>query len=272
MPQHDRDRETTGAMESSTEDQLDGDPATGTSTKDSSSTEESASTKDSSPATKDSSPARHSISTKDNGSGRTRTMRKGAYALGLLVLLGGGGLALRPGDPPQQPALTRSADQRANRSEVRPTVLPTTDAPTPVPTTPPPAPATAVPTTKTPTRAPTPTKKAPQPPVVPSVGCTAYTGNKLVACNILPEFGYSTGEMSALVPMWQKESGWSVTAANSSGAYGIPQALPGSKMASVASDWRTNPATQIRWGLSYIKGRYGSPSAAWAYWQAHGWY
>ncbi len=66
------------------------------------------------------------------------------------------------------------------------------------------------------------------------------------------------------------ESGWNVTATNaSSGAYGLAQALPGSKMASAGADWRTNPATQIRWALSYMNSRYGSPNAAWAYWQHH---
>jgi len=78
--------------------------------------------------------------------------------------------------------------------------------------------------------------------------------------------------MAALGPMWQRESGWSTSAANASGAYGIPQALPGSKMATAGPDWQTDPATQISWGLSYIKGRYGSPSAAWSFWQSHGWY
>ncbi|MGA5700445.1 transglycosylase SLT domain-containing protein [Peterkaempfera bronchialis] len=69
------------------------------------------------------------------------------------------------------------------------------------------------------------------------------------------------------------ESDWNVRATNpSSGAYGLPQALPGSKMASVASDWRTNPVTQIKWGLNYMNERYGSPNAAWAFWQTHHWY
>jgi hypothetical protein len=66
---------------------------------------------------------------------------------------------------------------------------------------------------------------------------------------------------------------WKVNATNrSSGAYGIPQALPGSKMASAGSDWRTNPATQIIWGVNYMKGRYGSPCRAWTFKHAHGWY
>lgn len=71
----------------------------------------------------------------------------------------------------------------------------------------------------------------------------------------------------------QKESGWRVTATNpSSGAYGLVQALPGSKMASAGADWRTNPATQIKWGLNYMNSRYGSPCGAWSFWQSHHWY
>ncbi|WP_329135949.1 lytic transglycosylase domain-containing protein [Streptomyces sp. NBC_01476] len=67
-----------------------------------------------------------------------------------------------------------------------------------------------------------------------------------------------------------RESGWNYTATNpSSGAYGLVQSNPGSKMASVASDWRTNPATQIKWGLNYMNSRYGSPCGAWEYWQGH---
>jgi hypothetical protein len=70
-----------------------------------------------------------------------------------------------------------------------------------------------------------------------------------------------------------RESGWNYRATNaSSGAYGLVQALPGSKMASVGADWRTNPATQIRWGLNYMNSRYGSPCGAWSFWQAHSWY
>ncbi|GAA5177356.1 hypothetical protein GCM10023322_01860 [Rugosimonospora acidiphila] len=104
-------------------------------------------------------------------------------------------------------------------------------------------------------------------------GCGDYSGNQLIACQLLPSFGFSTSEMPALVQMWDRESGWNPTAENpSSGAYGIPQALPGDKMASVASDWQTDAATQIKWGLGYIKDQYGTPSDAWAFWQANGWY
>ncbi|MFI1399276.1 transglycosylase SLT domain-containing protein [Streptomyces sp. NPDC020681] len=69
------------------------------------------------------------------------------------------------------------------------------------------------------------------------------------------------------------ESGWDAKASNpSSGAYGLVQALPGGKMASAGSDWKTNPATQIEWGLDYMKDRYGSPCGAWSAWQSQGWY
>lgn len=73
--------------------------------------------------------------------------------------------------------------------------------------------------------------------------------------------------------LWQRESGWNKYAMNPySGAYGIPQALPGSKMASAGPNWRSNAATQIRWGLRYIRARYGSPHRAWNHSQATGWY
>ena len=81
------------------------------------------------------------------------------------------------------------------------------------------------------------------------------------------------GQFGCLDRLWTKESEWRVRATNpSSGAYGIPQSLPASKMASAGSDWRTNPRTQIRWGLGYISDRYGSPCAAWAHSQSHNWY
>ncbi|QBZ72300.1 glycosyltransferase [Streptomyces phage Circinus] len=80
-------------------------------------------------------------------------------------------------------------------------------------------------------------------------------------------------QFGCLNNLFNRESGWNPYAANpSSGAYGIPQALPGSKMASAGSDWRTNPYTQVRWGVSYIKSRYGTPCSAWAHSQSVGWY
>ncbi len=80
-------------------------------------------------------------------------------------------------------------------------------------------------------------------------------------------------EWGCLEKLWDKESHWNERAMNRySGAYGIPQSLPGSKMASAGGDWQTNPATQIKWGLGYIAGRYKSPCGAWAHSQSVGWY
>src|SRR5699024_5793823 len=85
-----------------------------------------------------------------------------------------------------------------------------------------------------------------------------------IAQEMLGDRGWGQDQWQCLDNLWSRESGWNPSAHNSSsGAYGIPQALPGSKMASVGSDWRTNPATQIEWGLNYVEGRYGSPCGAW---------
>lgn len=84
--------------------------------------------------------------------------------------------------------------------------------------------------------------------------------------------GWGEDQYSCLVSLFNRESGWRVNASNPSGAYGIPQALPGSKMASAGADWQTNPATQIAWGLGYISARYGTPCGAWGHSQSSGWY
>ncbi|GAA2108233.1 peptidoglycan DD-metalloendopeptidase family protein [Streptomyces synnematoformans] len=92
--------------------------------------------------------------------------------------------------------------------------------------------------------------------------------NQQIAKTMLGRYGWAATQFGPLKKLWQHESGWNHLARNpSSGAYGIPQSLPASKMASAGSDWRTNPATQIKWGLGYIKGRYGSPASAWSFWQ-----
>jgi hypothetical protein len=94
-----------------------------------------------------------------------------------------------------------------------------------------------------------------------------------IAEQMLSQFGWSSSQFSCLDPLWQEESGWNVSAYNpGSGAFGIPQALPGSRMSSAGPDWETDAATQIRWGLEYIQGLYGSPCAAWAHEEADGWY
>ncbi|MEU8208505.1 lytic transglycosylase domain-containing protein [Micromonospora sp. NPDC049044] len=103
--------------------------------------------------------------------------------------------------------------------------------------------------------------------------CEEFSGNRKIGCALMIDKGFGISEFPCLEKLWTKESGWNHKAANtSSGAYGIPQALPGSKMGTVAADWRTNPATQITWGLGYIKGRYNSPCGAWSYFQSHGHY
>ena len=85
--------------------------------------------------------------------------------------------------------------------------------------------------------------------------------------------GWGQDQFACLDALWSRESGWRTNAANgSSGAYGIPQALPGSKMATAGADWQTNPATQITWGLGYITGRYGTPCGAWEFFSARNWY
>jgi Transglycosylase SLT domain len=100
------------------------------------------------------------------------------------------------------------------------------------------------------------------------------TDPKEIARQILKnKFSYGSSQFDCFNSIIMRESMWRVNATNpSSGAYGIPQALPGSKMASEGSDWRTNPATQIIWSIKYMKDRYGSPCSAWGFKSAHGWY
>jgi hypothetical protein len=113
----------------------------------------------------------------------------------------------------------------------------------------------------------------PTPSATASAAPAASGSPQQIARAMLGSFGWSSSQVSCLDPLWAHESGWSVTAYNAgSGAYGIPQALPGSRMASAGPAWQTNAATQIRWGLEYIKGTYGSPCGAWDHEQATGWY
>ncbi|MFI5906635.1 transglycosylase SLT domain-containing protein [Dactylosporangium sp. NPDC051541] len=120
------------------------------------------------------------------------------------------------------------------------------------------------------TRSPSATPPSNSPPKYPvPASCDVYSGNKKTGCAVLIGMGFGLDQMPCLANLWDKESGWNPKAANPSGAYGIPQALPGSKMASAGADWKTNPETQIRWGLGYIKGKYKNPCGAWSYWQSH---
>jgi hypothetical protein len=94
-----------------------------------------------------------------------------------------------------------------------------------------------------------------------------------IARAMLPSYGWTpSSQFGCLVNLWNRESHWNTHAGNASGAYGIPQALPGSKMASAGPNWQNDARTQIKWGLGYIKGRYSNPCGAWAHSQSTGWY
>ncbi|SEG29742.1 hypothetical protein SAMN05444920_102490 [Nonomuraea solani] len=97
--------------------------------------------------------------------------------------------------------------------------------------------------------------------------------NKKIALGQVVQRAWNVQEFRCLDNLWTRESNWNHRALNrSSGAYGIPQALPAGKMRGAGRDWKSNPETQIRWGLSYIKGRYGRPCGAWGHWRSHNWY
>ena len=109
--------------------------------------------------------------------------------------------------------------------------------------------------------------------VAPAAGMPDPDSAKAIGLKMVLERGWGVDQYDCLEWLWDRESHWNIMAANpSSGAYGIPQALPGDKMASAGADWQTNPVTQITWGLGYIEGRYGSPCGAWAHSEDVGWY
>lgn len=131
-------------------------------------------------------------------------------------------------------------------------------------------------------------KEAPKP-VVPAVTTTSSSGSshsgapaagtpdpgsaQAYAQGVLASQGMGADQFNCLVALWNRESHWNVYAYNSSsGAYGIPQALPGSKMASAGADWATSFVTQVNWGLGYVEGRYGTPCGAWDHSESTGWY
>lgn len=112
-----------------------------------------------------------------------------------------------------------------------------------------------------------------EPQAVASALATDATGNRAIGAELAAARGWGGDQFSCLDALWTRESDWRHTADNpTSSAYGIPQALPGSKMASHGADWATNPATQIAWGLDYIAGRYGTPCGALSHSDAVGWY
>jgi folate-dependent tRNA-U54 methylase TrmFO/GidA len=102
-----------------------------------------------------------------------------------------------------------------------------------------------------------------------AAGANSAAQAKTIAHRMIP----NSAQYNAFSKIVQHESGWNVRAVNaSSGAYGLVQALPGSKMASAGANWKTSAATQIKWGLNYMNARYGSPVGAWKFWQVHHWY
>jgi hypothetical protein len=114
-------------------------------------------------------------------------------------------------------------------------------------------------------------ESAPAP--APAPAPVASGDSRSIARSMLASYGWGGDQWGCLDSLWQRESGWNHLAMNaSSGAYGIPQSLPGNKMATAGADWQTNPVTQITWGLTYIQGRYGSPCNAWAHSEANNWY
>lgn len=111
---------------------------------------------------------------------------------------------------------------------------------------------------------------------VPTRASRAASDDRKPVTKSPKEYARSTmnsGQFSCFSSVISRESGWDIYATNpSSGAYGLAQALPGSKMASAGSDWRTNGVTQVKWALSYMNSRYGSPCGAWEFWRSHSWY
>ncbi|GAA3685574.1 hypothetical protein FB459_1967 [Yimella lutea] len=202
--------------------------------------------------------------------------------------------AMQPIDKGPSSTPLRPVEISVSRSSARPVMLapaaqalplvqstPVVIVPTPTTVPARPAPAAKTPTQKSKTRAPSaatpaqPTKdtSAPNPKPVEKAAPVPAGSARSIAQSMLSSYGWGQDQFGCLDRLWTRESGWAHTATNpSSGAYGIPQSLPGSKMASAGADWRTNPATQITWGLTYIKGRYGSPCGAWAHSEAVNWY
>jgi hypothetical protein len=106
-----------------------------------------------------------------------------------------------------------------------------------------------------------------------SAAAAPHGSNRAIGRQLAAARGWTGPQWGCLDQLWTRESGWRmVWNTAGSGAYGIPQSLPASKMATAGPDWMTNPATQIRWGLSYIAGRYGTPCGAWAHETANSWY
>ena len=179
----------------------------------------------------------------------------------------------------EQAAAEQAAREAAARAAAAAAATPSPTTAKPSTTTAKPSPSTTKPTTSSasstsPTSSSSPSTSVPPKTTDPQI-LWAQKNPKTVAQQLMPKFGFASSEWTCLESLWQKESSWYWAADNPySSAYGIPQALPGTKMATAGADWLINPATQITWGLGYIKGRYGTPCSAWAKWQSRSphWY
>lgn len=158
-----------------------------------------------------------------------------------------------------QPKPSPTPAPRPSTSSSSTSATPSTTTPSTTPTSTP---------TSTSTSSSSPSSSTP-PPTTNSSLAWAQSHPRTVAQQLLPKFGFDSSQWTCLDALWDHESSWNWAADNPySSAYGIPQALPGTKMATAGADWLVNPATQISWGLGYIKSRYGTPCAAWDAWQA----
>lgn len=107
----------------------------------------------------------------------------------------------------------------------------------------------------------------------PKIRAGSPEGNRSFARKKMSKWGWDEKQFECLVNLWERESNWNHEADNpKSSAFGIPQALPGERMSEIGEDWRTNPETQIKWGLKYISGRYSTPCNAWKHFQNKNWY
>lgn len=210
--------------------------------------------------------------------------RMAVVAAGVALLMGVGSAghaaeqALSAKDTATQVAAARSASASSSApikawttATAEPAVPLETKAPAPAPSATP-APA-ATPAPSAAAAAPEPAAVAPAAAPVAPVAVDDPAAAQAYAASRLSAYGWGPEQMQSLITLWERESNWRTTAVNaSSGAYGIVQSLPGSKMASVGADWETNFRTQIEWGLNYIKERYGSPANALSFHYANNWY
>jgi len=197
----------------------------------------------------------------------------GIVAIAAIVLLAGASMATLPASVADPPGATNSLPGSGSRdfgaliADLWPSPVDPTETAS-LAATPPPTDTPAP--TASPTRKPTPkptakptAKPRPKPIVYPDTvaGARAYVKARI-----------GTRQYNCINAIWTPESKWNPRAGNPSGAYGIPQAFPGSKMAAFGSNWLTSPITQVKWGIWYVDSRYGSACAAWDFWQANGWY